>query len=115
MRPIRPDVALSVRLQLSTEELRDSSLPEEYRDSDDFYPFDPYGLRHSSMFLQSRHRLYDLDEDDADGDWDEQEFAGGFHDRATAVAEQSMASACLGPGFRPSRRGCPQPTVAVHT
>mmetsp|Transcript_76185 Transcript_76185/g.202283 ORF Transcript_76185/g.202283 Transcript_76185/m.202283 type:complete len:712 (-) Transcript_76185:66-2201(-) len=98
LRQHRPQLSMALREQLRTsgrahdaeaEEADEGSFHGEAAGLDAFFPFDPYRLRHSSMFLLGLYREWVSPADDSESDT---EAPGGFQADATAAGARGAPS-----------------------
>eukprot|EP00419_Tripos_fusus_P004641 CAMPEP_0172674746 /NCGR_PEP_ID=MMETSP1074-20121228/12901_1 /TAXON_ID=2916 /ORGANISM="Ceratium fusus, Strain PA161109" /LENGTH=684 /DNA_ID=CAMNT_0013492177 /DNA_START=84 /DNA_END=2138 /DNA_ORIENTATION=+ len=98
IKTIRPQfvTALEQQLQKSAvngmvaeDEVEEGCFQGEVAGLELFFPFDPYRLRHSSMYLKGLYQTWNAGAEDSDDSESEAGAPGGFHDRKATMSKNA--------------------------
>merc|ERR1712079_651129 len=100
IKTVRPQLTAALQQQLQhsavngmaaeeAEENEDGCFQGEVAGLELFFPFDPYRLRHSSMYLKGLYQTWNVGAEDSDDSESEAAAPGGFHDRKAAVSKNA--------------------------
>jgi len=100
MKTIRPQLTATLQHQLQhstvngmaaeeAEETEEGGFQGEVAGLELFFPFDPYRLRHSSIYLKGLYQTWSAGAEDSDDSESEAAAPGGFHDRKAAMSKNA--------------------------
>jgi len=97
MKPIRPQLVAALQQQLQHGAINCTNA-DKTEDSEEgcaevelFFPFDPYRLRHSSMYLKGLYQTWNSGAEDSDDSESEAGAPGGFQDTKASISKNADA------------------------